>query len=254
MLNDLTGDLDIPKQLTPTTAAWLNAEGADVNETNPSFGLLQFRLKTLGGYTEITRKMMQQASLDIESLVRGDLAISIAEAIDLATLHGTGTGGQPLGLANTTGIGAVIGGTNGAVPTWADIIDLETEVSSANADVDNMAYLTNARMRGTLKQTEKATDTAQFVWKEGGEMNGYKAEVSNQVRSDITKGSANNASAIFFGNWSDVIIAMWSGVDLMVDPYTNSLSGTTRLVVHQDCDIQFRRTQSFSAMLDALAA
>ena len=124
-----------------------------------------------------------------------------------------------------------------------------------NADIGSLAYLTNPRVRGKLKQTEKASNTAQFVWSDGGEMNGYRAAVTNQVSSTLTKGSASGTcSAIFYGNWSDLIIAFWSGVDILVDPYTLGKSGSLRVRALQDCDVQVRRAQSFAAMLDALPA
>lgn len=255
VLNDLVGDLDIPRKSAASTASWLAAEGDDAAETGPTVDLVQFRLKSLGGYTDITRKMMNQSSLDIEMMVRDDLAQSIALAIDKAALHGSGSSGQPTGIAGTSGIGAVAGGTNGAAPTWAHIVNLETEVAIDNADIGSLAYLTNPKVRGKLKQTEKATNTAQFVWSGGGEMNGYRAAVTNQVSSTLTKGTASGTcSAIFFGNWSDLMIAFWTGVDLLVDPYTLGKSGGLRVRALQDCDVQVRRAQSFAAMLDALTA
>lgn len=255
VLNDLVGDLDIPRKSAASNAAWIAAEGGDAAETTPNFDLVQFRLKTIAGWTAATRKMMAQSSLDIETLVRDDLAQAIALGIDYAALHGPGTGGSPTGLANTAGIGAVVGGTNGAAPTWSHVVGLETEVAVDNAAIGSLAYLTNAKVRGKLKTTEKAANTAQFVWGERPELNGYRAEVSNQVSSTLTKGTAaGTASGIFFGNWADMAIAFWSGVDILVDPFTLGLSGGVRVIAHQDCDVQLRRPQSFAAMLDALPA
>lgn len=253
VLNDLVGDLDIPRKSAASTAGWISAEGDDAAETTPSIDLVQFRLKSLGGYTDITRKMLNQSSLDIEMLVRDDLSEAIALGIDAASLHGSGSSGQPTGIAATSGIGAVAGGTNGAAPTWANVVGLETEVAVDNADIGSLAYLTNPKVRGKLKTTEKAASTAQFVWREGPELNGYRAEVTNQVSSTLTKGTSSGVcSAIFYGNWSDLIIAFWSGVDLLVDPYTLGKSGALRVRALQDCDVQVRRAQSFAAMLDAL--
>jgi HK97 family phage major capsid protein len=85
-------------------------------------------------------------------------------------------------------------------------------------------------------------------------MNGYRAAVTNQVSNTLTKGtSTGNCSAIIFGNFSDLIIGMWGGLDLTVDPYTFSTSGTIRIVAMQDVDIAVRNAASFAAMLDALA-
>ncbi len=105
------------------------------------------------------------------------------------------------------------------------------------------------------------TNTAQFVCPSFPNPEGFtnfagmRAGVSNQVSSTLTKGGATGtASAIFFGNWADLIIGAWGGLDLTVDPYTHSSSGTLRVVALQDIDIAVRHAQSFSAMLDALTA
>lgn len=253
ILGDLTGDLDIPRKSAASAAAWVAAEGNDAAESNFTIDLVSFRQKTIAAYTAVTRKMMSQSSLDVENLVRDDIAMAIALGIDLASLHGTGSSGQPTGIAATSGIGSVAGGTNGLAPAWSHVVGLETEVSVDNADIGALAYLTNAKVRGKLKQTEKASSTAQFIWPENNQMNGYRSEVSNQVSSALTKGTSSGVcSAIFFGNWADLMIAFWSGVDILVDPYTAGLSGGVRVIAHQDCDVQVRHPQSFAAMLDAL--
>ena len=86
-------------------------------------------------------------------------------------------------------------------------------------------------------------------------MNGYRAEVSNQIPDDLTKGSASGVcSAIIFGNWRDLVIGYWGGLDINVDRSVHSASGGVRIVVMQDVDIACRHAESFSAMLDALTA
>jgi hypothetical protein len=90
-------------------------------------------------------------------------------------------------------------------------------------------------MRGSLKTTEKATGTAQFVFEPGNTVNGYRAEVSNQIA----------AGDVFFGNFADLLIGFWSGLDITVDPYSNSTSGTMRVVALQDTDIAVRNAVSF---------
>jgi HK97 family phage major capsid protein len=134
---------------------------------------------------------------------------------------------------------------------------METEVAIDNADVGNIGYLTNAKVRGKLKTTEKASTTGMFIWQDGadnlGSLNGYRAGVSNQVRSDLTKGSSSGiCSAIFYGNWADLIIGQWSGIDLLVDPYTGGTAGTVRVIGLQDVDIAVRQPSSFCYLADAL--
>lgn len=243
----------IPKQTGGATGYWL-AESGTPTESQQTIGQVPLTPKTVGAYTDISRKLLQQSSIDVEAFVRGDLATVLGLAIDLAGIAGTGANNQPRGILNTVGIGSVIGGTNGAAPTWANIVALESEVAAANADVGRLHYLTNALVRGVLKTTEKASGTAQFVWN-SNDVNGYTPIVSNQVPSDLTKGSAEDiCSAIIFGNFADLLIGMWGGLDLLADPYTASTSGTVRVVALQDADIAVRHAESFAAMQDALTA
>jgi hypothetical protein len=149
----------------------------------------------------------------------------------------------------------VVGGTNGLAPTWQNMIDLETAIATANADVNSMAYLTNAKVRGKLKSTQKFSSTnGAPVWDGGNTpINGYRAAVTNAVPSNLTKGSSTSvASAILFGNFADLVIGMWGSLDLMVDPYTGSTAGTVRVVTLQDVDVAIRNVESFATMVDAL--
>lgn len=255
VLSDLQGNVAIPRQTGGATAYWV-AENATVTESQQAFDQVTLTPKTVGAFTDYSRRLLAQSSIDVEAFVRSDLATVLALAIDRAALHGTGASNQPLGIASTTGIGSVAGGTNGAAPTFAHIVSLETEVAIDNADLGALAYITNARVRGRLKTTEKAINTAQFVWSDGPTpLNGYPAFVSNQVRNDLDKGtSVGVCSAIFFGNWRDLLIGMWGTLDILVDPYTGSTAGTTRVVAMQDVDIAVRHPESFAAMLDALTA
>jgi HK97 family phage major capsid protein len=255
-LGGLVGDVAIPKQTGGATAYWVAESGAPT-ESDQTVGQLALAPKTCGAFTDISRKLLKQSSIDIEGFVRLDLSTVLALALDAAAIAGTGADNQPTGILNTTGIGDVAcGDPDGAAPVWADIVGLETEVAVDNADIGALAYLTNAKARGKLKVTEKATNTGQFVWENGtdgfGLLNGYRAAASNQVPSNLTKGAGTALSAIIFGNFSDLILALWGTVDILVDPYTGSTTGTVRVVALQDADIGVRHAESFAAAQDAV--
>jgi HK97 family phage major capsid protein/HK97 family phage prohead protease len=255
MLTDLNGNIAIPRQTGGATAYWVAESGAPT-ESQQAFDQVAMTPKTVGAYTDISRKLLLQSSIDVEAFVRQDLAVTLALAIDLAGINGSGSSNQPRGVLNTSGIGSVVGGTDGAAPDYADIVGLETAVAVDNAAIGSLGYLTNAAVRGKLKLTEKFSGTnGNPVWEDGNNLNGYSAAVSNQVPSNLTKGSASGiCSAIMFGNWADLLIGMWGGLDLMVDPFTSSTSGTVRIVALQDVDVAVRHAESFSAMVDALTA
>lgn len=254
VLDGLVGNVAIPKQSGGATAYWVAENGAPT-ESQQTLAQVALTPKTVGAYTDISRRLLLQSSISVEAMVRNDIATVLAIALDLAGLHGSGTSNQPTGIAATSGIGSVAGGTNGLAPAWPHIVGLETEVAIDNADLGALAYITNAKVRGKLKQTQRVTTYGNdMIWEPNANgMNGYPAHVTNQVSSTLTKGSSSGiCSAIFFGNWADLIIALWGGLDITVDPYTGSTAGTVRVVGLQDADIGVRNAESFAAMLDAL--
>lgn len=254
----LVGDVAFPRQTGGATAYWVG-ENVDVTESQQTVGQVPMQPKTVGAFTDLSRKLLKQSSVDVEAFVRSDLANVLGLGIDLSALHGSGAGAEPTGIAATSGIGSVAGGDNGAAPTWANIVDLETKVATANADVGRMGYMTNAKVRGKLKTTPRtATYGDIMIWENTNSatpVNGYPCYVTNQVASNLTKGTASEVcSAIFFGNWADLLIGMWGGLDVLVDPYTGGKAGTVRVIAMQDVDIAVRHAGSFAGMLDALTA
>lgn len=254
MLGGLQGNIKIPRQTGATTSYWVG-ENTDITSSSyPTVDQVSLTPHVHGAYTDIGRTLILQSSIDVEQFVRNDLAIVIALGRDLAGLSGTNANDQPCGIASTGSIGSVVGGTNGAAPTWANIVALETAIATANADVDNMAYIVNAATRGYCKTTPKIGTTYPIMLWENSDtpLNGYRAVVSNQVRSNITKNSGTSLSEIFFGNWADLIIASWGTLDIMVNPYVGQLQGSVRISVLEDIDIAVRHPESFARMGDAI--
>lgn len=235
MLTGLSGDVKIPKKTAASTAAWISTEGGAASESEMTVGSVSMTPKTLGAFTDITRQLMLQSSLDVEGLVRDDLAMALGLAIDKAGLEGSGSSGQPTGILNTSGINTVTDFA-AAIPTFAEVVTLETAVAEDNALLGNLAYIMPASMYGGLKTKEKATGTAQFVVEPGGTVNGYRAIISNQA----------TAGNLYFGNFADLLIGMWAGLDIIVDPYTASTSGTVRVVALQTVDVAVRHAVSFA--------
>lgn len=234
MLTGLSGDVKIPRKNAASTAAWISTEGGASSESEPTFGQVTMSPKTLGAYTDITRLMMMQSSLDIENLVRNDLSTGIALAIDKGALQGSGSSGQPTGIANTSGINAPTSFA-AANPTFAEVVAMETAVAEDNALQGNLAYILPAGMAGALKTTVKDAGSGQFVFA-GGELNGHRAIVSNQV----------TAGDLYFGNFADLLIGMYGGLDITVDPYSGSTSGNVRIVALQSVDVAVRHAVSFA--------
>jgi HK97 family phage major capsid protein len=235
MLTGLVGDVKIPRKSTASSAAFISTEGGAAAESEPTFGQVTMSPKTLGAFTDITRLMMMQSSLDIEALVRNDLSTALALAIDNGALQGSGSSGNPTGIKNTSGINAPTAFA-AANPTFAEVVAMETAVAEDNALMGNLAYILPAGMYGALKTTVKDSGSGQFVVEPGNTINGYRAIVSNQV----------TAGDLYFGNFSDLLVGMYGGLDITVDPYTNSTSGTVRIVALQTIDVAVRHAVSFA--------
>jgi len=252
MMTGLVGNIAIPRLSGTGTAYWV-AENTAPTESDQTIAQVTMSPKTVGAFTDISRRLLLQSSLDVEAMVQNDLASILGLAIQQAAINGSGASNQPSGIL-TRVTASVIGGANGAAPTWANIVQLESDVAVANADVGTLGYLTNARVRGKLKTTSKVTSQNGFVWDDGDTpMNGYRTAVTNAVPSNLVKGTSGSVcSAIVFGNFADLVIGMWGSLDLMVDPYTGSTAGTVRVVALQDVDVQLRNVVSFATMVDAL--
>lgn len=256
---DLKGDIAFPKQTAQSTASWKSETGA-LDEQTQDIGQLLLSPNKVGAFTEYSNQLIHQSSIQVEQFIRRDLSRAIAESIDAAAINGSGIGNEPTGILNTAGIGAVVGGTNGAAPTWDHIVDLETSLGDSNADAGGLAYLTNSAVRGKLKKTfVDSSSNAERVWEIKSPMNplnGYAAGVSNLVPRNLDKGTSEGVcSALIFGNWQDLFIGFWGdSVQLLVNPYSKDTEGLIRITAWSFADIGLRHAESFAAMKDALTA
>ena len=229
-LSGLSGNISIPRQTSAATAYWVG-ESSSPTESQQAIDQVNMSPKTCGAFVDYSRRLLLQSSIDVEAMVRDDLARVIALELDRVGIYGTGSSNQPLGINNTSGIGSQTITTFG---TFAEYIGMETDVAAANADAGSLRYIINASARGALKSTEKASGTAQFVY-ENDEINGYPVIVSNQLQN-------NDA---LFGDFSMLIMGMWSGLDLTVDPYAGATAGTVRIIALQDVDFAVKQAGAF---------
>lgn len=254
ILDGLTSNVAIPRQSAASTATW-KAETAALDEATPTIDQLELTPRRVGSYTVLSKQLLIQSSPDVERIVRTDLLTACATALDAAAINGAG-GTAPTGILQTNGIGSVVGGTNGAAPDWADIVDLVAAIEDADAAAGSLAFLTNPSVAAKLRSTVKVGSTDSRMILEGKTLLDYPVHLTTQVPSNLTKGSASGVcSAIIFGDFSGVILASFGqGVDLVVDPFTNATAGQTRIIANSYVDVGIRRAAQFCAMKDALTA
>ncbi len=267
-LSGLVGDVAIPRRSGVASTGYLSSETGALSQAESTFDQISMTPKTLGTLSKYSRNMLIQATPGIEELVRRDISDGINVGIDLGILNGTGSSGQPTGIMQTSGIGSVAMGTNGGAITVEALVDLETAIMEDNAGVngDNIAYVTNAKVIGALKKLRaggsSATDGAFLVNTDltaigrGGtplNVNGYPLAMTNQVPSNLTKGSTSGeCSAVVMGDFSQAILGFFgSGIEITVgedsDDFAKNLTSVKGVVAF---DVAVRHAQSFAAILD----
>lgn len=230
MLTGLQGNIAVPRQTSAATAYWVG-EGGSPTESQQAIDQINMTPKTIGAFVDYSRRLLLQSSIDVEGMVRADIARVIALELDRTAVYGTGSANQPLGLTNTTGIGSQTITNYGS---FVEYIGMETDVAVANADAGSMRYIINAAARGALKSTSIVGTEPRFVY-ENDEINGYPVIVSNQLQSND----------VLFGDFSQFVVGMWSGLDLTVDPYAGATAGTVRIIALQDVDYAVRQPGAF---------
>lgn len=251
-LTDMQGLFSLPRQATSATA-YMVGEGVAPTTSTPTTDKVDFAPKTAAGWVDLTRRFIEQTSIDAEMLVRNDLVQVVARQVETQGFNGSGSGNNARGLLNISGIGSVAIGTNGGVPTWGTIVDLESAVAAGNADLGNLGYVLDKSVRGVLKKTPKIGSTfPAFIW-DGGPtpLNDSKVGTTNLLPANLVKGASSICRPIIYGNWAEAVFVFWSGIDLILDPYSLSTSGGFRVVAIQDFDFGVRHPASFAACQDA---
>jgi HK97 family phage major capsid protein/HK97 family phage prohead protease len=259
-LSGLIGNIDIPRQITAAQTSWVGELTAGT-ESEATFDKVSLRPKNLTSWGIISRMMMLQATPAIEMLARADLVAQMALALDVAALSGTGTGGQPTGIINQSGVLSVVGGANGKTIDFDDIIKLYTAPRVANAAQTSMAFALNSKVIGYLASLKATTGT--YLWDpQGGLTAGSPDRIkgkpygeSQQLRSTLTKGTSTGiCSELIYGNWLELLIAEWGAMEVAINQYDSTYfkSGDVVLRAIQTADIGVRHGASFSVMSDAL--
>ena len=254
-LPGLQGNVAFVRQTGSHTFAWQSSEIA--NQANSAWTLAQVTATPKIGQAAslISRQLLVQAVEAVEDRVRSDIAKIHAIGIDSAILSGSGSGGAPTGISATSGIGDVAGGTNGAPPTYAHILELWSDVASANGEAATMRYLTHPLGVARLAQTPRFSSTDTPLWKftgapGEGTINELPAMYSTQVPSAQTKGTSTDCYYIYFGDWSAATLCEWGSMEVIVDPYSVG-PALVKLASIQMVDVAVTQPAAFSVMKDA---
>ena len=227
--------------------AFWGGEESEAQESKKQFSKREFSPHRNAVVVPITLQLLIQSSLDIENMVRTDMVDAHAGLLNAAMINGSGQGDVPLGLLNYPGIGLHQIGANGGVITDKDLVALETIISMENADIDNLKYATTAQGRGYLKTARVDPGSGKMLWTDNM-LNGYSAVASNYIPSDLSKGTGTDLSAMIFGNWKDLKIGQWGGLDISTE--SKKRAGKIELILNAFNDVIVRRANSFAAIVD----
>lgn len=248
VLNDLVGSpIDIPRQTGSSTTQWV-AEDGSLTETDASFDDVNLSPKTVGAMTSYSRRTLINASPSIEQIVRNDLAKVIANAIDREAMLGTGTSNKPVGIVNTAGVAEF---SLGSPADWVVPLTAVASVIHSDVDTGTLAWAMNSFAQRTLRALLKVDGDAAggFAMDNPNTLVGYKVGITSALPG-IDEIGANPAVAatVIFGNWSDLLVGYWSGVDILLNPYETTAYAKGRVLVRamRDVDVAVRHPQSFT--------
>jgi HK97 family phage major capsid protein len=264
----LVGNVAIPRRSGVASTYYLSTQTTAITQSESTFDQVTMSPKNLAALSKYSRQTLLQGTPGIEELVRRDLTDGINLAIDLGILNGSGSSGQPTGIMQTSGIGSVAMGTNGGAITLEKVVDLESAVMQVNGAVNpaSVAYLTNYKVLAALKKLRaggSTTGDGPFLFNTDaarigrgptpGTLNGYPLAATNQVPSNLTKGSSSGVcSALLMGDFSQAMVGFWgNGLEITVgedqDDFSKALTSVRGIVSY---DVAVRDPKSFAACLD----
>ncbi|MEM6614550.1 MAG: phage major capsid protein, partial [Cyanobacteria bacterium P01_C01_bin.72] len=254
-MRDLTGNVEIPRESTYTNGYWIG-EGQTITEDEGTFDKITMSPKKLACLSKITYEMINQSSIDLERLMRARLIRGLALELDRTIGFGSGIAEEPLGIISHPEVLSIVLGANGASLDWAGLINMQAEIDNANAMMGgNFCYVVNSRTKAKLMQTlDNTTGSGSWIWRNNmqaeGSIAGYQAKCSNQIPNNFSKGTATDLTAAFFGDFSNVLLGIWAGLDVMVDPYSESSNAIIKVIAKQLVDIQLTRGDYFCVATD----
>lgn len=236
-LGGLRGNVSIPKMTAGNTAYWLSDENTQITESQPTIGQLALAPKNVAALTELSHQLMVQSSPDVENLVLQSIARDIGLAVDVGILRGSGSAGQPTGIATTGSIGSFTGTSLAAV----GLLNAVADVGAANALFPGCGFVTTHAVAGLLMDRPNVTSATNGVplWQgrmEEGTIRDYPAMASGQMSS----------ATMLFGWWPSVILAEWGVLELMVNPFSDFTRGLTAVRGWYTCDVGVRYAGAWS--------
>lgn len=261
LLTGLTGPVGFPRVTGGVTVAWVPENPAsDTPSSDPALGFAMLSPKTMQGVVPFTRQLAMQASFDIESWVRDELATGHSLVFDKAAIHGTGVNGQPTGIYNASG--TFPKDFSATFPDASTLMDMVVGVADNNADLGTLGWLASVVLAGRLRVTQELGSTVGgTLWKENlreGTVLGYRASASTQASKTMnatgTADTGGTSQALIYGNWADLLVGMFGAMEFVVDPFTKKAKNIIEVATFQMGDVLPRHGQSFAKGINCPSA
>jgi len=255
------GEVTFVKQTGGATCYWVT-EGLDITASDLAFGQLILRPKAVAALLKVNNQLIKRSNPAAEALVRNDITKALAREVDRVALRGEGTETRPLGIANTPNIGTYPLGTDGGYLLFEHITDMEGVLEDANALDGRLGVVWHGKVKRRLKKMRIPQwngDTAgQYVMlpmtdQMLRDLLGYDFRVSSQIPTDLVKGTSEDCSEVYFGNWEELLIGQWGGIEILASQETSDAfqKNQTWIRVIQEVDCGLRHEESFCLCSDA---
>ena len=194
--------LTIAKVSQDPTAGW-KAENAAGTASDMAFGAVKFQAKTLFAMCKLSVELAEDAP-NIDRVVENALAEALALELDRAALFGSGTNDEPTGIFNTTGIQTYLMGENGAALTNFDPFSLAVQkVLEANGTPRALIWAPR-----TAGEVDRLKDSTGQPLQPPESFRVLSKFVTKQVPTNLTQGTATNASCGFVADWSQLLVGV----------------------------------------------
>ena len=256
---------------TAATAEWVG-ETIEPAESNITFGEVKQRARTILGFTTVSKELLVQSSQDVENLVRQDLSDVISFSIERSLLKATGTGNQPTGLENNSGL-TTITRSSADVITYDEALQAEEALGLANVmtmggtnrlqsgepsvGINNMlrrfqlSWIISPKFRRLCKKASYFDNGSGSLFDDGNSGNsditvhgsGSK-RVPKILDYNAYISSFANSNEGFLGNFSDIVLTYFTSIDVVVDPLSLAERNLIKIVVSQMIDFYLRHNDS----------
>lgn len=235
VLTGLVGKVALPK-FSEYEYKWL-AEREAVTLKAEEIGGPVLAPKRAAAGVAISQQLLSQTSVAVENVIYNKLREAAARALNKAALNGTGSK-DPLGILNMAGVQLAVGKAAQEV-SYKAIVELWGLITGVNADSGNEVFILNSKLAAAAKTAKKDAGSGRFVM-ENGLIDGQRTIVTNLVEE------LAGLQTLIYGNFSELYVGQWGGVNFVADLYTGAGSGEVRLYSNLFADVQSTNPEAFA--------